>query len=155
MLNQRPLHNMKIHLAADHAGFAHKEAVKLYLIDQEIEVIDHGAASLDPLDDYPDFMAPAAQAVAISNGEDAGVIFGGSGQGEAMVANRIPGVRAVVYYGGSTDILTLSRAEDNANILSIGARFLTVEETIQAITIWSEIPFANDPRDVRRLSKFL
>lgn len=145
---------MKIHLAADHAGFEYKEAVKAYLVEQGAEVIDHGAVSVDPTDDYPDFMAPAAQAVALSNGEDVGIIFGGSGQGEAMVANRVPGVRAVVYYGGPTDILTLSRAENNANILSIGARFLTLEEILEAIAIWSEIPFANDPRDIRRISKF-
>jgi ribose 5-phosphate isomerase B len=145
---------MKIHIAADHAGFEYKEAVKQYLIEKGIEVIDHGAVSIDGTDDYPDFMAPAAQAVALSGGEDAGIIFGGSGQGEAMVANRVPGVRAVVYYGGPTEILTLSRAENNANVLSIGARFLTLEEMLQAISIWSEIPFANDPRDIRRLSKF-
>ncbi len=144
---------MKIHVAADHAGFEHKEAVKKYLTERGVEVIDHGAMSLDMMDDYPDFMAPAAQAVAM-NPDDAGIIFGGSGQGEAMVANRVPGVRAVVYYGGPTDILTLSRAEDNSNILSIGARFLTIEETLAAIAIWSEIPFANDERDIRRLSKF-
>jgi ribose 5-phosphate isomerase B len=144
---------MKIHIAADHAGFEYKEAVKQYLIEKGIEVIDHGAVSIDGTDDYPDFMAPAAQAVALSGGEDAGIIFGGSGQGEAMVANRVPGVRAVVYYGGPTEILTLSRAENNANVLSIGARFLTLEEMLQAISIWSEIPFANDPRDIRRLSK--
>jgi ribose 5-phosphate isomerase B len=145
---------MKMHLAADHAGFAHKEAVKKYLTEQGVEVIDHGAMTSDPLDDYPDFMLPAAQAVALSDGVDAGIIFGGSGEGEAMVANRVPGVRAVAYYGGPTDILTLSRAEDNANILSIGARFVTIEETLQAIAIWSEIPFAQDERDIRRLSKF-
>ncbi|HTH93083.1 MAG TPA: RpiB/LacA/LacB family sugar-phosphate isomerase [Candidatus Paceibacterota bacterium] len=149
---------MKIHLAADHAGFEYKEAVKAHLIEQGVECIDHGAVSVDPTDDYPDFMAPAAQAVAMSNAEgsdsDVAIIFGGSGQGEAMVANRVPGVRAVVYYGGPSDILTLSRAENNANILSLGVRFLTLDEVLQAINIWSEIPFANDPRDIRRIGKF-
>jgi ribose 5-phosphate isomerase B len=145
---------MKIHLAADHAGFEYKEAVKQHLVEQGVEVIDHGAVSVDPTDDYPDFMGPAAQAVALSNGEDVGIIFGGSGQGEAMVANRVRGVRAVVYYGGPTDILTLARAENNANILSLGARFLTLDQILEAIAIWSEIPFANDSRDIRRLSKF-
>ena len=85
---------------------------------------------------------------------DVGIIFGASGQGEAMVANRVSGVRAAVYYGGPTDILTLSRAHNNANMLSIGAMFLTIEETINAIAIWSEIPFSADERDIRRLSKF-
>jgi len=82
------------------------------------------------------------------------LLFGASGQGEAMVANRVPGVRAAVYYGGPTEILTLSRAHNNANLLSIGAMFVTVEESIAAISIWSEIPFSNDERDIRRLSKF-
>ena len=71
-----------------------------------------------------------------------------------MVANRVPGVRCAVYYGGPTDILTLSRAHNNANMLSIGAMFVSVEETISAIAIWSEIPFSNDERDIRRLTKF-
>ena len=145
---------MKIHLAADHAGFAHKEAVKKYLTDKGIEIVDHGAMSMEPLDDYPDFMTPAAEAVAASNGEDVGIIFGGSGEGEAMVANRVAGVRAVAYYGGPIDILTLSRAHNNANVLSIGARFVSIEDTIKAIEVWSEIPFANDERDIRRISKF-
>ncbi len=157
---------MRIHLATDHAGFQHKEAVKAYLIDQGLEVIDHGAVSFDGRDDYPDFIAPAAQAVGVSGvpisaddgrvvtSTDVGIIFGESGQGEAMVANRVPGVRCAVYYGGLTDILVLSRGHNNANMLSIGAGFLTIEETINAIAIWSEIPFSNDERDIRRLSKF-
>lgn len=149
---------MRIHLATDHAGFQHKEAVKEYLLEQGLEVIDHGAVVFDGRDDYPDFIAPAAQAVGLSGGPelntDVGIIFGASGQGEAMVANRVPGVRCAVYYGGPTDILTLSRAHNNANMLSIGAMFVSVEETISAIAIWSEIPFSNDERDIRRLTKF-
>lgn len=156
---------MRIHLATDHAGFQHKEAVKEYLIEQGLEVIDHGAVSFDGRDDYPDFIGPAAQAVGLSGGPivadgriitstDVGIIFGASGQGEAMVANRVPGVRAAVYYGGPVEILTLSRAHNNANMLSIGAMFVTIEETIHAIAVWSEIPFSGDERDIRRLSKF-
>lgn len=156
---------MRIHLATDHAGFQHKEAVKKYLIEQGLEVIDHGAVAFDGRDDYPDFIAPAAQAVGVSGAPtvidgqvitdtDVGIIFGASGQGEAMVANRFTGVRAAVYYGGPIEILTLSRAHNNANMLSIGTMFITVEETINAIAVWSEIPFSNDERDIRRLSKF-
>jgi ribose 5-phosphate isomerase B len=149
---------MRIHLATDHAGFQHKEAVKEYLQGQGLEVIDHGAVMFDGRDDYPDFIAPAAQAVGVSGGPemntDVGIIFGNSGQGEAMVANRVPGVRAAVYYGGPVEILTLSRAHNNSNMLSIGTGFVTIEETINAIAVWSEIPFANDERDIRRLSKF-
>lgn len=144
---------MKIHLATDHAGLTHKEIVKKYLIESGIEVVDHGAMVAIEDDDYPDFMTPCAQAVA-EDTESFGIIFGGSGQGEAMCANRVPGVRAVVYYGGSTDILTLSREHNNANILSIGARFVTPEEIIEAVKLWLATPFSGEARHIRRLSKF-
>ncbi len=145
---------MKIHLATDHAGYLHKEAIKAYLLGEGVEVIDHGAMSLVTDDDYPDYMLPCAQAVALDPDHSMGVIFGGSGEGEAMCANRVVGARAVVYYGGPTEILTLSREHNAANILSLGARFLTPDEAIQAVTIWLATPFSNDERHVRRLSKF-
>ncbi|HEY0980015.1 MAG TPA: RpiB/LacA/LacB family sugar-phosphate isomerase [Candidatus Paceibacterota bacterium] len=144
---------MTIHLATDHAGFLHKEAVKEYLLSVGMEVIDHGALELVESDDYPDFILPAAVAVAADN-ESMGFIFGWSGQGEAMAANRVPGVRAVVYYGGPAEILTLTREHNNANILSIGAHFVSIEETLQAIHAWSSTPFSNDERHLRRLGKF-
>lgn len=144
---------MTIHLATDHAGFLHKEAVKEYLISVGMEVTDHGALELVESDDYPDFILPAAMAVA-QDLESMGIIFGGSGQGEAMAANRVPGVRAALYYGGPADILTLSREHNNANILSIGAHFVSVEETLQAVQLWLGTSFSNDERHVRRLGKF-
>jgi ribose 5-phosphate isomerase B len=146
---------MKIHLATDHAGFPHKELVKAFLLTQEgVEVIDHGAMTLAPDDDYPDYITPCAQAVAADPDSSMGVIFGGSGQGEAMCANRVPGIRAVVYYGGPTDILTLAREHNAANVLSIGARFITAEQVVEAITLWLGTPFSNEERHIRRLSKF-
>jgi ribose 5-phosphate isomerase B len=145
--------NMNIHLATDHAGYAHKEVLKKYLLDSGIEVVDHGATTVVEDDDYPDFMTPCAQAVA-DDTQSFGIIFGGSGQGEAMCANRVTGVRAVVYYGGSKDILTLSREHNNANILSIGARFVSPKETIEAVKLWLATPFSAEARHVRRLSKF-
>lgn len=144
---------MTIHLATDHAGFLHKEALKEFLLAQNITVTDHGAALLDESDDYPDFIVSAAHAVAQDN-ESAGIVFGGSGQGEAMAANRIPGVRAAVYYGGPMEILTLMREHNNANILSIGARFVSIEDMLQAVTLWLETPFSNGENHVRRLGKF-
>ena len=144
---------MIIHLATDHAGFAHKEAIKAFLIEEGITVVDHGARELVESDDYPDFIGPCAVAVS----EDAtsrGIIFGGSGQGEAMVANRVKGVRATVYYGGSTDILTLSRDHNDATILSIGARFVSVDETLEALRVWLNTPFSQDPKHIRRINKF-
>lgn len=144
---------MIIHLATDHAGYEHKEALKIYLTGQGHQVFDHGALELDENDDYPDFITPCAKAVSIDP-TSMGIIFGGSGEGEAMCANRMPGVRAVVYYGGQTDILVYSREHNNANILSIGARFITPEEVSQAVTLWLETDFPKDERHVRRLSKF-
>ncbi len=145
---------MIIHLATDHAGLEHKEAVKAYLLEQGLEVVDHGAAELIPEDDYPDYILRCAQAVAADPDNSMGVIFGGSGQGEAMCANRVPGIRAAVFYGGTTDILTLSRAHNASNILSLGARFLSPEEAVQAVELWLGTPFSNDERHLRRLSKF-
>ncbi len=144
---------MIIHLATDHAGFLHKEAVKQFLIEQGLEIVDHGALTLEEGDDYPDYIALAAVAVSIDQ-ESMGVVFGYSGEGEAMVANRINGVRAVVYYGGPAEVLTLSREHNAANILSIGAHFITPEDAIEAVQLWLETPFSNDERHVRRLNKF-
>lgn len=144
---------MKLHLATDHAGFEHKEYLKAFLLEQGYEVVDHGDSKLDENDDYPDFVTPCAQAIANSP-LDKAVIFGGSGQGEAMCANRVKGVRAVVYYGGSTEILTFSRDHNDANILSIGARFVNVEDVPNIVKMWLETPFSGNERHVRRLGKF-
>ena len=118
---------MKIHLATDHAGLELKEKVKLYLSDLNYEVIDHGAYEYDALDDYPDFIFPCANAVS-NDPESKGIILGGSGQGEAMAANRVKGVRAAVFYNGPDELIKLSRQHNNANILSLGARFMSEEE---------------------------
>ena len=126
---------MKVHLATDHAGLELKDKIKLYLIELEHEVIDHGAYEFDALDDYPDFIFPCAKAVA-EDQESRGIILGGSGQGEAMAANRIKGIRAAVFYNGPEEIIKLSRQHNNANILSLGARFMTEEEIYRIIKIW-------------------
>ena len=101
---------MKIVLATDHAGFELKNHVKEYLIKSGYQVEDFGAYEYDSLDDYPDFILPAAHVVA-SSPKIFGIIFGGSGQGEAMAANRVKGVRAAVYYDGPQDIVLLSQKE--------------------------------------------
>jgi len=144
---------VNIHLATDHAGFEHKEALKAHLSALGHSVVDHGDTEPVPEDDYPDFITPCAQAVA-ADPESMGIILGGSGEGEAMCANRIHGVRAVVYYGGNTDIVKLSREHNNANILSIAARFVSIEETLSTVDLWLATPFSNDERHIRRLSKF-
>ena len=114
---------MKIHLATDHAGLKLKDTIKNYLIESGYNVEDHGAYEYDAEDDYPDFIFPCAIAVSLDK-ESRGIILGGSGQGEAIAANRIKGCRAAVFYGGPKEIVKLSREHNNANILSFGARFM-------------------------------
>ncbi len=144
-----------LHLAADHAGLAHKELVKVWLQSEGYQVVDHGAHQFDGEDDFPDFIAPAAQAVQLAPARTKGIIFGGSGQGEAMCANRFSHVRATVYYGGSEEIVTLSREHNDANMLSIGARFVDVDTTKRVVWLWLHTePLMNDKyhRRNRKLS---
>ncbi|SVB21840.1 uncharacterized protein METZ01_LOCUS174694 [marine metagenome] len=113
--------------------------------------MDHGAHEHDPLDDYPDFIFPCAKAVAAED-DSRGIILGGSGQGEAMAANRIKGVRAAVYYNGPEEIVKLSREHNSANVLSLGARFMTAKEIYDVIDLWLHEPFAGG-RHQRRIEK--
>jgi len=142
---------MKIHLATDHAGLELKEKVKLHLSALNYEVIDHGAYEYDALDDYPDFIFPCANAVS-NDPESKGIILGGSGQGEAMAANRVKGVRAAVFYNGPDEIIKLSRQHNNANILSLGARFMSEEEMYKIIEVWLSTDFESG-RHQRRIEK--
>ena len=142
---------MKIHVATDHAGLELKEKVKLYLSDLNYEVIDHGAYEYDALDDYPDFIFPCANAVS-NDPESKGIILGGSGQGEAMAANRVKGVRAAVFYNGPDEIIKLSRQHNNANILSLGARFMSEKEMYKIIEVWLSTDFESG-RHQRRIEK--
>ena len=142
---------MKIHLATDHAGLELKEKIKLYLSDLNYEVIDHGAYEYDALDDYPDFIFPCANAVS-NDPESKGIILGGSGQGEAMAANRVKGVRAAVFYNGPDEIIKLSRQHNNANMLSLGARFMSEEEMYKIIKVWLSTDFESG-RHQRRIEK--
>lgn len=138
-------------LASDHAGFAHKEAIKKFLQDKGATILDVGAHELVDGDDYPTYMAAAALKVAEDmSGDTKAIIFGGSGQGEAMVANRFPGVRAAVWYGGNDEIIKLSREHNDANILSIGARFVSEDEAKKAVELWLATPFSGDERHQRR-----
>jgi len=125
---------MKIHIATDHAGLELKNVISVYLIEKGHDVTDHGAHEYDALDDYPDFIFPCAKAVAMDVGSR-GIILGGSGQGEAMAANRIKGVRAAVFYNGPKEILKLSREHNNANILSLGARFMSEHEIYDVTSV--------------------
>lgn len=142
-----------IHLACDHAGFESKEMVKEWLQSNNIVVVDHGATVLNKEDDFPDFISRAAQAVSDTPATTRAIIFGGSGQGEAMVANRFPNVRASVYYGGDESIVTLSRQHNDANVLSIGARFVNKETTKRAISLWLATDFDKQEKRERRNQK--
>ena len=160
---------MKIGIAADHGGFELKEIIHLFLISLGYQVKDFGAFTMNKEDDYPDFVTPLAKRVA-SEPESRGIIIGGSGQGEAICANRIPGVRAAVFYGpmrvtsaldiegghseDGYDAVRLPRRHNDANILSIGARFVSGDEAIKATQIFLETSFSVSPRHARRLAKF-
>ncbi len=159
---------MKIFIGADHTGFEIKEKLKVYLSEFGYETEDKGALSLDNNDDYPDFIRPVAEAVA-NDKESFGVILGGSGQGEAMCANRVPGVRAAVFYGqalakeavdigGSKsadpfEIIKLARMHNDANILSLGVRFLSEDEIKFAVELFLNTKFTEEDRHTRRINK--
>ena len=142
---------MIIHIATDHAGLELKEKVKSYLSKLDYEVIDHGAYEYDALDDYPDFIFPCAKAVS-NDLNSMGIILGGSGQGEAMAANRVKGVRAAVFYNGPDEIIKLSRQHNDANILSLGARFMSDQEMYKIIELWLSADFESG-RHKRRIEK--
>ena len=142
--------NKTIVLATDHAGFELKEHVKRFLIKKGYDIKDFGALEYDGLDDYPDFILPAAKY--ISEHKLIGIIFGGSGQGEAMAANRINGIRAAVFYNGPDEIVELSRLHNNANILSIGARFVSNQEVEKIIELWLSTNF-EEGRHEKRINK--
>ena len=142
---------MKIYIGSDHAGFEMKEMLKKYLAGLKYEVEDNGAFKYEPEDDYPDFVFPVARAVA-AEPESRGIILGMSGQGEAICANRVKGARAAVFYGGNFEIIELSRKHNNANILSLGARFIDDEIAKKAIELWLKTPYEGG-RHERRIAK--
>lgn len=159
---------MKIAMTTDHAGFEALKVLKQYLQEAGHEIVDFGPQYYDADDDYPDLIFPAAQAVAEGTCERA-IIMGGSGQGEAIAANRFAGVRCALFYGpvkaktaidasgtASDDpfeIVRLSRTHNNTNVLSLSGRFMTLEEMKTAIDIWLETPFTDRGRHLRRTQK--
>ncbi|MDO8492779.1 MAG: RpiB/LacA/LacB family sugar-phosphate isomerase [bacterium] len=154
---------MNIYLASDHAGFELKNHLAEYIKNLGFTVIDKGPFSMDPGDDYPDYIRLVAEEILKNPDSSRGIILGSSGQGEAMAANRFKGIRAAVYYGPpcthageeskDVKIIELSRQHNNANIFSLGAHFLTNTEAESAVKLWLETPFSNDERHTRRLGK--
>jgi ribose 5-phosphate isomerase B len=143
---------MNIYIGSDHAGYELKEKLKIFLKDMGHEVTDKGAFKLDNEDDFPDFIIPVAEAVS-SDERSFGIIIGGSGQGEAMSANKIDGIRATEYYGGDPEVIKVSREHNDANILSLGARFVDQESAEEAVRLFLETKFSGDERHVRRINK--
>lgn len=140
-----------LYLSSDHAGFELKTALIKYLADHQYEYEDCGATSYNEKDDYPDFIIPCAEKVAQDVGSF-GIVIGGSGQGEALAANKVKGIRAALYYGGDTNIITLSKQHNNANVLSLGARFLSISDAEKALQLWLDSKFTDEERHVRRLN---
>lgn len=146
-----------IHIGADHAGYELKEDLREFLESLGFDVVDHGAFEYDEDDDYPEFCATVAKAVlADEDKRSRGIVIGGSGQGEAIAANRFPGIRAVVYYGEPNEnrteesIISLSRLHNDANVLSLGARFLNLDDVREVVETWVTLPFSEEERHIRR-----
>ncbi len=143
---------MKILLASDHAGYELKNQIKDFLVAEGFEIEDMGAHTYNKDDNYPEIMLPVAMRV-LSDSNSKAIIFGKSGQGEAMIVNRFPGIRAIVYHGKNLEILRLGREHNDSNILSIGAGFVEFEEAREAIRLWISTPFSNDERHIRRIEQ--
>jgi ribose 5-phosphate isomerase B len=144
---------MKILFGSDHAGFELKAKLMELAASLGHEVVDKGAFAFDKDDDYPDFIAPVAREVMSDPEHTRGVILGGSGQGEAIAANRFMKVRAAVYYGGPLELVKLSREHNDANVLSFGARFVSEEDAKAALKLWLETGFSGEGRHARRNKK--
>jgi ribose 5-phosphate isomerase B len=159
---------MKIALATDHAGFEQMKALREYLEERGHECLYFGPEKLRPSDDYPPYIFKAAEAVA-SGICERGIVMGGSGQGEAMAANRIKGVRCAVFYGPAVarrpvdaegdisrdpyEILKLERQHNDSNLLSLAARFLSLKEMEHAVELWIKTPFGGQERHRRRIEQ--
>ncbi len=139
--------------ATDHAGFELREFVLNHLESLEYNVEDMGPKKQKDDDDYPDIISPVAQKISENPDKYVGIIMGGSGQGEAIVCNKYPNVRAAVFYGGDEDIVKLSREHNDANVLSLGARFLSADQAKKAAELWLATEFPGDERHKRRISK--
>lgn len=143
---------MKVHIAADHAGFELKTHLIDWLVQQGHEPVDHGAFEYDALDDYPPFCVHAAEAVVADPGS-LGIVIGGSGNGEQISANKVKGARAALAW--STETASLARQHNNAQIVSIGARMHTVDEAIDIVSAFLETPWSDEARHQRRIDMLL
>lgn len=145
---------MKVHIATDHAGLEFKNTLMAHLQRQGYEPVDHGAYQFDPEDDYPEFVIEAAEAVVRDQRDGVvalGVVFGGSGNGEQMAANKVQGIRAALVWNEST--AQLAREHNDANVVAIGARQHSEAEVLRLIDLFLATPFSGDVRHVRRIGQ--
>ena len=139
---------MRIHIGSDHAGLEFKNRIVEHLKNKGHDVVDHGPHAFDPLDDYPVFCIPAAEAVAKEPGSF-GIVLGGSGNGEQMVANKVKGVRAALVW--SKEIAKLAREHNDANVISLGGRMHDEAFCLEMVDTFLATPFSGDERHVRRI----
>ncbi len=140
---------MRVHVGSDHAGYELKQALVRRLAELGHEPVDHGPPVFDAQDDYPPFVLRAAQAVAEQPGS-AGVVLGGSGNGEAIAANKVRGVRCALAW--STDTARLAREHNDANVLSVGARLHDEATALRLVEVFLSTPYSQEPRHDRRLA---
>ncbi len=139
---------MRVHLGSDHAGYELKAHLAEALRGLGYEVVDHGPVEYDPVDDYPPYVLRAA-AAAVNDGGSLGVVIGGSGNGEAIAANKVRGVRAALAW--NDDTASLGREHNDANVVAIGARMHSLDEATRLVERFLTTPFSGDPRHVRRI----
>lgn len=141
---------MRIYLASDHGGYKLKEELKEYLGEKRYEVEDVGNTKYDPEDAYPDFTLPLAEKVARNEGS-LGIVIGRSGNGEAIAANKVKGVRAAVCL--NEELAKKARSDNNANVLSLGADYIDTETAKKVVDVFLETSFSEEERHKRRVKK--
>lgn len=139
---------MRVHIGGDHAAYEMQRALVTWLQGEGHDVVDHGAKEYDDLDDYPVFVLRAAEGVA-ADPDSLGVVLGGSGNGEQMAANKVKGIRAALCY--NPELAQLARQHNNAQVVSIGGRFNTVDEAKEIVRVFLQTPFSGAERHQRRI----
>lgn len=141
---------MRVHIATDHAAFELKQYLVERLRADGHDVVDHGAATYEELDDYPPLMIPCAEAVVAEPGS-LGIVLGGSGNGEQIAANKVDGVRAALAY--NVEIATLARQHNDANLVALGGRMQSLEESYAIVAAFLATPFSGAERHQRRIDQ--
>jgi len=141
---------MRVHIATDHAAFELKQYLVERLTADGHEVVDHGASTYESLDDYPQLIIPAAEAV-VADAGSLGVVLGGSGNGEQIAANKVPGIRAALAY--NVELATLARQHNDANVVALGGRMQSLEEGDAIVAAFLGTPFSGEERHQRRIDQ--